>query len=153
MGSGGLIFGDRGTEPAHGQCCTHGAPVRNRFLQRIFEGKKLKRPKVTAPNHLRKETKAWFLNVLQEFELEEHHVKLLTLAAESWDRATLAREAIAEHGLTYTDRFSSPRKRPEVSIAESATIAFARLTRELDLDVDPPATHSRPPALRSNRRD
>jgi P27 family predicted phage terminase small subunit len=111
----------------------------------------LKRPKLTAPSHLRKETKAWFLNVLQEFELEEHHVKLLTLAAESWDRATLAREAIAEHGLTYTDRFSSPRKRPEVSIAESATIAFARLARELDLDVDPPAG-SRPPALQSNRR-
>ena len=121
------------------------------FYNAFLKDNKLKRPKITAPSHLRKETKAWFLNVLQEFELEEHHVKLLTLAAESWDRATLAREAIAEHGLTYTDRFSSPRKRPEVSIAESATIAFARLTRELDLDVDPPAS-ARPPALQSNRR-
>ena len=61
--------------------------------------------------------------MLEEYELEDHHVRLLTLACESWDRATLAREAIAEHGLTYTDRFNSPRKRPEVSVAESATIA------------------------------
>jgi P27 family predicted phage terminase small subunit len=113
----------------------------------------LKRPtKIAPPNHLRPETKSWWLNVLEEYELEPHHVRLLTLACESWDRATLAREAIAEHGLTYTDRFSSPRKRPEVSIAESATIAFARLTRELDLDCGSPATAPPPPALNSNRR-
>src|SRR5260370_37987940 len=89
---------------------------------------------IKPPSHLRAETKKWFASVVEEYELEPHHVKLLTLAAENWDRATLAREAIAEHGLTYTDRFGSPRKRPEVSVAESATIAFARLTRELDLD-------------------
>ena len=103
-------------------------PFKTDFTTHFQRTKRLKRPTITAPSHLRKETKAWFLDVLQEYELEEHHIKLLTLAAESWDRAAQAREAIAEHGLTYTDRFSSPRKRPEVSIAESATIAFARLT-------------------------
>jgi phage terminase small subunit len=107
---------------------------------------------IKPPTHLRPDTKKWFSCVLDEYALEPHHVKLLTLAAESWDRATLAREAIAEHGLTYTDRFNSPRKRPEVSIAESATIAFARLTRELDLDCGSPATSTPPPALQSNRR-
>src|SRR5260370_10550487 len=30
----------------------------------------------------------------------------LTLACESWDRATQPREAIAEHGLTYEDRLN-----------------------------------------------
>jgi phage terminase small subunit len=79
-------------------------------------------------------------SVLDDSELENRHVRLLTLACESWDRATQAREAIAQHGLTYEDRFGSPRKRPEVSVAEAATIAFARLTREPDLDCGSPAT-------------
>jgi hypothetical protein len=46
--------------------------------------------------------------------------------------------------------YGSPRKRPEVSIAEAATIAFARLCRELDLSEDS-APDNRPPAIRSNR--
>ena len=106
---------------------------------------------IKAPPHLRKLTQAWWEGVNAEYALEPHHIKLLTLAAKSWDRATQAREAIAEHGLTYTDRFSSPRKRPEVSIAESATIAFARLCRELDLSEDSAPGDNRPPAIRSNR--
>jgi phage terminase small subunit len=105
---------------------------------------------IKAPGHLRKLTQAWWEGVNTEYALEPHHLKLLTLAAESWDRATQAREAITEHGLTYTDRFGSPRKRPEVSIAEAATIAFARLCRELDLSEDS-APDNRPPAIRSNR--
>jgi hypothetical protein len=49
-----------------------------------------------------------------------------------------AGSTIAKHCLTYTDRFGAPRKRPEVSVEESARIAFARLTRELDLDCGSP---------------
>lgn len=105
---------------------------------------------IKPPSHLRAETQRWWQGVNDEYVLEPHHLKLLSLAAESWDRATLAREAIAKHGLVYTDRFGSPRKRPEVSVAESATIAFARLCRELDLNEDS-APDNRPPALRSNR--
>jgi phage terminase small subunit len=110
----------------------------------------VKKPVIKPPGHLRAETQRWWAGVNSEYMLEPHHVKLLTLASENWDRATLAREAIAEHGLTYTDRFGSPRKRPEVSIAEAATIAFARLCRELDLSEDT-VPDNRPPALRSNR--
>jgi phage terminase small subunit len=110
----------------------------------------VKKPIIKPPDHLRAETQRWWSGVLSEYLLEPHHIKLLTLAGESWDRATLAREAIAKHGLVFSDRFGSPKKRPEVSIAEAATIAFARLCRELDLSEDS-APDSRPPALRSNR--
>jgi P27 family predicted phage terminase small subunit len=82
-------------------------------------------PKITAPKYLSAESQRWFLNVLDTFELEEHDVRLLTLACEAYDRATQARLAIAKHGLTYLDRFGSPRKRPEVSVEEAARIAFA----------------------------
>ena len=102
------------------------------------------------PRHLRPATRKWFATVLSEYELEPHHIRLLTLAGEAFDRCQDAREAIAKHGTTYIDRFGSPKARPEVAIERDSRIAFARLLRELDLDVPPPDT--RPPALRSNRR-
>lgn len=96
------------------------------------------------PAHLEPATRKWWKSVTDDYELADHHVRLLTLAGESWDRAQQAREALAEHGTTYTDRFGQPRARPEVAIQRDATIAFARLIREIDLegDVAPPP---RPP--------
>lgn len=104
------------------------------------------------PKHLDAATRDWFSHVIAEYELEQHHVRLLTLAAEAWDRAQQARLEIDKHGIVYTDRFGAPRKRPEVSVESESRIAYARILRELDLDLDPPAAGSRPPALRSNRR-
>ena len=104
-----------------------------------------------APEHLQEPTRAWFERVCAAYVLEDHHVRLLTLAAEAWDRCQQAREGLAA-GLTYTDRFGSPRMRPEVAVERDSRMAFARLLRELDLDVEPPSGGTRPPSLRSNRR-
>ena len=104
-----------------------------------------------APAHLRVPTRAWFLQVLADYELQPHHVRLLTLAAEAWDRGEQAREALAT-GLTFTDRFDAPHPRPEIAIERDSRTAFARLVRELDLDTEGPASAVRPPPLRSNRR-
>jgi phage terminase small subunit len=90
------------------------------------------------PRHLRAQTKVWWKEVVQEFELESHHLKLLRLAAESWDRCEQAREALAEHGLTFLDRFEQPHSRPEIAIERDSRIAFARILRELALDVPTP---------------
>lgn len=97
------------------------------------------------PKHLRPVTRRWWQSVIEEYELEPHHVRLLTLAGESWDRCQQAREALAANGLTYQDRFGAPRARPEVAIERDSRIAFARVLRELRLDLDPP--DSRPPGL------
>jgi len=85
--------------------------------------------------------------VSAEYELEDHHLRLLTLAAEAWDRTQQAREALEEHGLTYLDRFDQPRSRPEVAIERDSRIAFARLLRELALDIEAPPDAARPPDL------
>lgn len=100
-------------------------------------------PKINPPQHLSPASAAWFSAVVKDYLLEPHHVRLLTLASQAWDRAEQARLAIAEHGLTHTDRFGTPRARPEVAIERDSRLAFARLLREMALDVAPP--DSRPP--------
>ena len=103
---------------------------------------------MTAPKHLKPETRRWFDGVVEAFELEPHHLKLLTLAATAWDEAELARKALEEHGITFNDRFGAPRSRPEVSIQRDARLAFVRILRELALDINEPAAGSRPPPIR-----
>jgi phage terminase small subunit len=87
--------------------------------------------------------------VLSDYVLESHHVRLLVLACETWDRGQDARQALAEHGTTYVDRFGQPRARPEVAIERDARIAFARLVRELALDVEEPGD-AKPPTIRGS---
>jgi len=103
--------------------------------------------KQKAPGYLEPLTAKWWEEVNSEYELEPHHVRLLTLAASAWDRCEQARQLLLEKGLTYTDRFDQPKKRPEVSIEQDSRIAFARLIRELNLDIEPPKAPGRPPAL------
>ncbi len=107
-----------------------------------------KQPK--PPKHLRAATRRWWQSVVKDYELEPHHIRLLTLAAEAWDHCQAAREALATHGTVYTDRFGQPRARPEVAIERDARTGFARLLRELALDVSEPADDVRPPRLRGH---
>jgi P27 family predicted phage terminase small subunit len=102
------------------------------------------------PTHLRATTSQWWAQVVAEYDLEPHHIRLLSKASEAFDRSEQAREALLKHGLTYDDRFGSPHARPEVAIERDSRIAFARLIRELGLDVAPPSD-SRPNALPANR--
>ena len=97
-----------------------------------------------APQHLQEPTRAWWRAVIADFDLDEHHVRLLTLAAEAWDRGQQAREALSEHGLVFSDRHGAVKARPELAVERDSRIAFARLVRELDLDGEP-AADPRPP--------
>lgn len=102
-----------------------------------------------APRHLRAGTRRWWDTVVADYDLEDHHLRLLTLAAEAWDRCAEAREILEAEGLTFTDRFGQPKARPEVAIERDSRIAFARLLRELGLDHAMPED-VRPPALHGN---
>ena len=102
------------------------------------------------PAHLRKATAIWWNAVVSEYDLESHHLRLLQKACESFDRSEQAREAIAKHGLTFDDRFGAPHARPECAIERDSRLAFARLVREIGLDVSPPSD-SRPNSLPANR--
>lgn len=99
-----------------------------------------------APAHLRPATRTWYRKVVADFRLEEHHLRLLQLAAEAWDRAEEAREVVAKAGPYYSDRFGAPRAHAALAVRRDAEIAFARLLRELDLDIEAPRSSPRPPS-------
>ena len=106
-----------------------------------------------APAHLSEATRTWWSSVVDDYQLEPHHLRLLQLAGEAWDRSQQAREVLNEAGLTYTNRFGDPVLRPEAAVERDSRLAFARLIRELDLDVEAPNEgRTRPPGLRSNGR-
>ncbi len=101
--------------------------------------------KQRVPTHLSSEAKIWFESCTRSYDLEPHHVKLLTLACESWDRAVEARERIAADGAYFTNRFGEPRVHPAINIERDCRISFARLVRELGLSDE--EIESRPPVL------
>jgi P27 family predicted phage terminase small subunit len=112
---------------------------------------KAKSPK--APAHLSDSTRVGWRSVVSEYQLEPHHLRLLQAAAECWDRLQQARELLARDGLVIEGREGGMRPHPAAAIERDSRIAFARLIRELDLDVEPPSSvRTSPAGLRSNRR-
>ncbi|WP_352536324.1 MULTISPECIES: P27 family phage terminase small subunit [unclassified Mesorhizobium] len=98
------------------------------------------------------EAAKWWRSVVTDFELEGHHLRLLQLAAEAWDRSQQARAVTDKEGITTVDDRKNVRAHPAVGIEKDARTGFARLVRELDLDVEVPPSRTRPPGSRSNRR-
>ena len=88
------------------------------------------------PDHLSDDATAWWWEVVRDYALEAHHLKLLQAACECWDRAQLARKAVAVDGLTFTDANGTIKANPAVAIERDARTLFARLVRELNLDED-----------------
>jgi P27 family predicted phage terminase small subunit len=108
---------------------------------------------VRAPEGLATDTAKWFRSVCRDYVLEPHHVMLLEQACRSWDRCEQARRMLEAEGLTTTDRYGTAKVHPAVAIERDSRIQFARLCRELDLDVEAPRSERvGPPSLRSNRR-
>jgi len=103
------------------------------------------------PRHLSDESRAWFAAVTKEFDLESHHIKLLQSACESWDRMTQARDLLKVEGITFIDRHGHIRPHPAVNIERDSRALFARLVRELGLDVVEP-DEVRPPRIQGNNQ-
>src|SRR5215831_10955237 len=104
------------------------------------------------PSHLSASATQWWRTTVETYVLHEHHLRLLQLACEAWDRAQAARAQLEEEGLTVSGQ-KGPRPHPCIAIEHSARLAVARLVRELDLDTEPPPSDRiGPPAIFSNRR-
>src|SRR5258705_5915768 len=103
-----------------------------------------KGPKVRAPKHLQPETRGWWREVVGGWELETHHRMVLTMAGTAWDRAEQARELVEQHGLATQTAAGGWKCSPFAKVEAEAMITFARLLRELDLDIAPPSEARRP---------
>jgi phage terminase small subunit len=88
-----------------------------------------------------------------DFELGDHHLRLLEAICDSWDRMVEARAVLAREGLTIATA-GGTKRHPCCDVERDSRIAFFRGLRELDLDAEAPSERPawRPPALRSNRR-
>jgi P27 family predicted phage terminase small subunit len=119
-------------------------------MKNIFDrptGSKTHRP----PKHLSKASKVWFKKVVATWTLDDHHVKLLVSACEALDRAEEARQTLEKDGTYFRNHKGDIVRHPAFAVEHNSRIVFARLLRELDLDVEAPAEASRPPQLRSIR--
>lgn len=90
------------------------------------------------PEHLSEYAARWWVGIAKRYEFEAHHYELLTRAAESLDRCRQAREYVDKYGMSYGDPAKNPKMRPECLVQRDQAVLFARLIRELNLDVEPP---------------
>jgi hypothetical protein len=106
-------------------------------------------PSFRPPTGLRAGTRRWFVAVSSSWDLEEHHLRQLAIAARSWDQAEEADELVRREGLVIQMPSGASRPHPAIRIGNEARALFLRALRELDLDLEPPAATKRPPMLRS----
>jgi len=93
--------------------------------------------KPKSPKHLRAPTQRWFQAMIEQFEFESHHLRILQAACEAWDRCQLCREAIRREGMTTIDRFGQVRPHPLLATERDSRLAFAKLLKDLHLDSEP----------------
>jgi P27 family predicted phage terminase small subunit len=104
------------------------------------------------PEHLSASAASWWRSTVEMYVLQEHHLRLLQLCLEAWDRSQMARKLLDEQGLTMPTADGGCRPHPAVAVERDSRLACARLLRELDLDSEPPpSARNGPPSLFSNR--
>ena len=108
-------------------------------------------PKLPSPpRHLQPKTRKWWKSIILEYELDGSALKLLTLAAECWDRSEQCRGIVEKEGPVFIGADGSPRKHPAINIELDAKINFARLVKQLGLPSEEPAPPT--PGTRSHKR-
>ena len=89
------------------------------------------------PSGLPAAAKKFWREVTTNFELEDHHLKLLEQAAWCLARIDAAKELINKDGLTVANRHGEQRPHPAIEIELSNKRTFKMLLRELSLDLAP----------------
>src|SRR5262245_60624450 len=122
----------------------------NPKISQLPNYKRMRSDASKAPRHLKAESKRFYEQVVNDFFLEPHHLKLLRLLCEAFDRCQEARRILAEEGLVVNHEKLGKRPHPCISIERDSRLAVARLLRELNLSEEP--SDLRPPGLKFGGR-
>jgi P27 family predicted phage terminase small subunit len=101
--------------------------------------------RIKIPDHLSHEMKDFYKKITRDYDLEAHHLIILTKACECLDRAEQARKEVAQDGLTVKDRYGSVKPHPCCKIEIDSKNTARLLLRELGLDLEPPGGSGRGP--------
>ena len=97
------------------------------------------------PRELNTRGRKFWRQITTDFDLtEHHHFELLKQACFCLDRVETARKTLEKEGLFVLNRFNECREHPALKVEKDNRALFARLIRELGLDIV--TTESRPPA-------
>jgi phage terminase small subunit len=107
-----------------GSIGTRPAPFKNSIFRRNVGSMDVAQP----PPHLSSSSAEWWRTTLESYVLEPHHLKLLQLACEAWDRCQQARQILEDEGLTVQTE-GGIQQHPAIS--SSATGSLCPLIREL----------------------
>ena len=103
------------------------------------------------PRHFSAEMRSWWATVVGSWVLEPHHLHVLRLACEAFDRGQDARKVLQRDGLTIRDKYGTVKPHPAAAIVRDAAAQFERLLRALDLDTEPPSSLALPRLSRTVR--
>ena len=79
------------------------------------------------PAHLSPSARQWWQTAVETYVFQEHHLRLLQLLCEAWDRAQSARAQLDAEGLTVPGREGGLRAHPCIAIERDSRLAVARL--------------------------
>ena len=102
-----------------------------------------------APKELSESSKKLWRSIVYEWDLEDFHEKTLLQALLCLDRADEAKAILDVEGLSVTDRFGQTKEHPLCSVERMGRLAYARLLREIGLDLAD--TSTRPPRVGGGR--
>ena len=98
----------------------------------------MKKPCSDVPAGLSGHAAAFWQSVTTNFELEDHHLRILECACGALDRAAAAGTLIDAEGLVTHDRWGQAKVHPAVLVERDNRALFAKLLRELGLDRELP---------------
>jgi P27 family predicted phage terminase small subunit len=89
-----------------------------------------------APRHLSRDARQLFTAIVDEYELEPHHLAILITSLEAFDRSCQARDLVVGSGILIKGRLGDIRVNPAVAIERNARTQFLAGIKALGLDLE-----------------
>ncbi len=93
---------------------------------------------IKAPKTLSREAARWWRKLIAEYIIEDEAGRLLLMVAlEAFGRMRQAQAALAEEGLTVTDRFGQAKAHPLCTVERDSRAQMLAALKALNLDLEP----------------